>query len=66
MSKTSFITFSTEFYAEHKRISAPEAYQLFKTSGLLDMLYNDYQDLHGMSWEYLMQMYDEYLAGEPK
>ncbi|HBT94911.1 MAG TPA: hypothetical protein DEB24_01830 [Coriobacteriia bacterium] len=37
---------------------------MFKSSGLLDMLRDDYEDLHGMSWEYLIPFYDEYLAGE--
>jgi hypothetical protein len=66
MSKTSFIVFSTELYADSKGLPAPEVYQLFKSSHLLDMLASDYEDLHGMSWEYLLPMYDEYLAQEQK
>jgi hypothetical protein len=32
-------------------------------SGLLELLDTDYEDLHGMSMEYLMQLFDEYLEG---
>ena len=37
---------------------------LFARSGLLDMLKTDYDDLHGMGMEALMQFFDEYLAKE--
>ena len=35
---------------------------MFEESGLLDMLKTDYEDLHGMGMEALMQFFDEYLA----
>ncbi|MDR2615314.1 MAG: DUF3791 domain-containing protein [Oscillospiraceae bacterium] len=63
MSRTSFKTFCIEFYAEHRRLSSPEVYRLFDESGLLELLDTDYEDLHGMSMEYLMQFFDEYLEG---
>ncbi|MDR2143418.1 MAG: DUF3791 domain-containing protein [Treponema sp.] len=44
-----------ELYAEHKIISSPEVYRLFNKTGLLELLKNDYEDLHGMSFEYLNQ-----------
>jgi hypothetical protein len=60
----SFLTFCLEFYAEHTASPSPVVYRRFTQSGLLDMLLSDYEDLHGMSFEYLMQFCDEYLEGE--
>jgi hypothetical protein len=60
----SFLTFCIELYAEHISEPSPAVYRHFVQSGLLDMLVSDYDDLHGMSFEYLMRFFDEYLAGE--
>jgi hypothetical protein len=60
-SSLSFLTFCIELYAEHTHTSSPEIYRLFVKTGLLVMLVSDYDDLHGMSFEYLMQFFDEYL-----
>jgi hypothetical protein len=57
----SFLAFCIELYAEHKNIGSPAVYSLFVKTGLLDMLVSDYEDLHGMSFEYLMQFFDDYL-----
>ena len=62
MSKISFITFCVEYYAEHIGKTGAEVYELFKKEGVLDLLENDYEDLHGMGMEYLMQMIGEYLG----
>lgn len=64
MSKISFITFCVELYAEHKNRPSTEIYALFKDSGLLQLLDDDYADLHGMSMEYMMQFIEEYLGVE--
>ena len=64
MSRMSFKTFCIEFYAEHTRQPSTEIYRVFDESGLLTMLDDDYEDLHGMSMEYLMQFFDEYLEGQ--
>jgi hypothetical protein len=64
ISELSFLTFSLELYAEHKNLSSPEVYALFQKTGLLDMLTTDYEDLHGMSFQYLMQFFNEYLEGK--
>jgi len=64
MSKLSFQTFCIEFYGHHIHKTGPEVYQLFRESGLLDLLKRDYEDLHGMGMEALMQFFDEYLAKE--
>lgn len=66
MSLLSFITFCIELYAEHIHKDSTEVYRLFEESGLLKMLDTDYEDLHGMSMEYLMQFFDEYLGGEKR
>ncbi len=62
MSKTSFKTFCVEFYAKHVGKTGPEAYDEFAKSGLLRELDTDYEDLHGMGMEALMQLFDEYLG----
>ena len=61
MSKTSFKAFCVEFYANHTGKTGPEVYAEFEKSGLLKELDDDYEDLHGMGMEALMQMFDEYL-----
>ena len=66
MSKISFISFCVEYYAEHVNKKSDEVYEMFKKEKLLDLLEYDYEDLHGMSIEYLMQMFDEYLKGNKK
>lgn len=64
MSKISFISFCIEYYAQHISKSGDEVYKLFKDSGLIDLLNDEYDDLHGMGFEYLMQYIDEYFKGE--
>lgn len=64
MSRLSFKTFCIEFYAEHIQKEGTLVFRLFEKTGLLNLLDEDYEDLHGMSVEYLMQFFDEYLAGE--
>ncbi|MGN1317535.1 MAG: DUF3791 domain-containing protein [Lachnospirales bacterium] len=62
MSKLSFDTFCIEHYSYHINTPSNEVYNIFKNSGLLNVLETDYEDLHGMSMEYLMQFFDEYLG----
>ena len=57
MSELSFKTFCIEFYSKHIQKPEPEVYELFRPSGLLDMLETDYEDFHGMGMEALMQFY---------
>jgi hypothetical protein len=64
VSVTSFKAFSIENYAEHIKQSSSVVYKKFEEKGLLKMLETDYGDLHGMSFEYLMQFFDEYLKEE--
>ncbi len=62
MSKTTFKTFCVEFYANHVDKTGPEVYAEFEKSGLLKELDEDYEDLHGMGMEALMQLFDQYLG----
>ena len=62
MSTLSFKSFCIEKYASHIGTSGAEVYSIFDGSGLLKVLDEDYEDLHGMSWEALMPMFDEYLG----
>ncbi len=64
MSKTSFKAFCIEFYANHTGKTGPEIYKEFERSGLLKELEDDYEDLHGMGMEALMQLFDRYLGRE--
>lgn len=66
MSELSFKTFCVEFYSRHIDRPSPEVYDLFLRSGLLELLATDYEDLHGMGMEALMQFFDTYLAKELK
>jgi hypothetical protein len=61
MSELSFFAFCLELYAEHKKLPSTEVYKQFVQSGLLALLESDYEDLHGMSFEYLTHFFDEYL-----
>ena len=63
MSKLSFKTFCIEYYAAHTGRPSNEIYVLSAQEGLLELLEQDYEDLHGMGWEYLMQFFDAYLKG---
>lgn len=62
MSKLSFISHCVAYYAEHIGQNNTDIYELFKREGVIAFLENDYDDLHGMGMEYLMQMIDDYLG----
>lgn len=64
MSRLSFKTFCIENYSYHTRIVGTEVYRIFEEQGILKLLDDDYEDLHGMGMEYLMQFFDEYLGVE--
>lgn len=66
MSKLSFQTFCIEFYSNHIKKSSDEVYKLFEQNGVLRLLDEDYEDLHGMGMEYMIQFIDEYLDGVKK
>ena len=64
MSTLSFKAFCIEYYAAHIGRPSNEDYALFDRTGLLNMHDEDYEDLHGMSMEYLMQFLDRSLECE--
>lgn len=66
MSKLSFKAYCIENYAEYKNTSSSAVFNLFKDSGLLDHLSSDYEDLHGMSKEYLVDYFDKWLSVNQK
>ncbi len=62
MSIISFISFCVEYYAKHTGKTSDEVYKLFKKEKLIELLDEDYGDLHGMGMEYMMYFIDEYLG----
>ena len=54
MSKLSFKLFCIEKYADKKRIPGHEVYQLFESHGILKMLDEDYEVLHGHGFDYVL------------
>lgn len=63
MSKLSFKTFCIEYYSHYIKKNSDEVYRLFEKEGVLELLDKDYEDLHGMSMEYMVQFIDTYLNG---
>lgn len=59
--RNQFEIFCIENYASHVGVSSSIVYSLFKNEGLLNLLRTDFEDLHGMGTEYLMQFFDSYL-----
>jgi len=54
MSRLSFKTFCIELYAERKSILSSEAYSLFEKNGIIEMLDEDYDILHGHGFDYVL------------
>ena len=65
MSVLSFKTYCIENYAEYKKMSSSKVFDKFVQSRLLNHLSTDYEDLHGMGKEFLMDYFDQWL-GEKK
>jgi hypothetical protein len=55
MSSLSFKTHCIELYADHKSMPSNEVYTLFENNGILKMLDDDYDVLHGHGFEYIIQ-----------
>jgi len=54
MSRLSFKLFCIEKYADKKGIPSNEVYKLFESGGILRMLDEDYELLHGHGFEYVL------------
>ncbi len=64
MSKTSFKVYCIENYSNHERIPSTEVFRLFESSGILEQLDTDYEDLHEMGKEWLMNYFDEWMYNQ--
>jgi hypothetical protein len=64
MSRLSFKLFCTEKYADKHNISGSEVYKLFESKGVLGMLDEDYDVLHGHGFEYVIGDIERFLAGQ--
>jgi len=54
VSRLSFKTFCIELYADKKSITGSEAFEMFEKKGILDMLDEDYDILHGHGFDYVL------------
>ena len=54
MSRLSFKTFCIELYADHTSMPSNEVFALFENNGILKMLDDDYDILHGHGFEYVI------------
>ncbi|MCL2833556.1 MAG: DUF3791 domain-containing protein [Treponema sp.] len=61
MSRLSFKTFCIEKYADHKSILSSDVYKLFVKNGIIQMLDDDYEILHGHGFEYVIGDIDQIL-----
>jgi len=61
MSRLSFKTFCIELYAERKSILSCDAYSLFEKNGILKMLDDDYDILHGHGFDYVLNDIEQIL-----
>ena len=62
MSELSFKTYCIENYAEYNKMPSSLVFEKFFKSKLLNHLKTDYEDLHGMGKEYLMDYFDKWLG----
>ncbi len=63
LSQISFIAFCIEKYSEYKNLKSNEVYKLLYEHGIIDILIEDYEDLHGQGFEYMMPYIDKLLQG---
>jgi len=66
MSKLSFKLFCIEKYADKKNIPSNEVYKLFESKGILKMLDEDYDILHGHGFEYVINDIEKVLENKQK
>ena len=62
MSRLSFKTFCIELYADKKTIPSNEVYSMFEKNGIIKMLDEDYDILHGHGFEYVLNDINEILV----
>jgi len=59
MSCLSFKTFCIELYADRKSMPSNEVFALFQNNGILRMLDDDYELLHGHGFDYVLHDIDQ-------
>jgi hypothetical protein len=59
MSRLSFKTFCIEKYADYKSIPSNVVYSLFEKNGIIKMLDEDYDILHGHGFDYIISDIDQ-------
>ena len=64
MSKLSFKTFCIELYADHKSMPSSEVYTIFDEKGVLKMLDEDYDLIHGLGFPFVIDEIDQFLGGD--
>ena len=62
MSELSFKAYCIENYAEYKNLSLSVVFEKFANSRLLKHLGTDYEDLHGIGKEFLMDCFDQWFG----
>lgn len=60
----SFIVLCIESYASYLNKTTDVVFEKMQKAGLIDLLYDDYEDLHGTSNEYINDYFDKFLLGE--
>lgn len=56
-----FVILCIEMYSKYKNRSSFDIYKILKSHNVLDMLSDDYEDLHGMSTEWLNEYIDSFV-----
>ena len=64
MSKISFKTYCIELYADYKSIPSNKVYEIFDEKGILKMLDEDYDLIHGLGFQYVINEIEQVLGGE--
>jgi hypothetical protein len=62
MSRLSFKAFCIELYADYKSVPSNEVFTLFEKNGILQMLDEDYDILHGHGFEYVLHDIDNIIG----
>jgi len=64
MSRLSFKTFCIELFADRKSVPSNEVFTLFEKNGIIEMLDNDYDVLHGHGFDYVLNDIEEIMENK--
>jgi len=62
MSRLSFKAFCIELYSDYKSIPSNKVYSLFESKGIIKMLDDDYDLLHGHGFDYVIHDIDQIIG----